>query len=210
MYTTSSGMSMIEHDYHIPLMDLPYLFDESPDKMYGSEGYLKVDEEKLEKFRKKYIKNNKKIKVGLSYHGTKQSNATNRDIKVKEFLPLFKLKNVEFYSFQADEHAEELKDLPSDIKVYNLGKDFKDFEDTACAMKCMDIVISTDNVVMNLAGALGVKVFALFNVFSESRWYKTEGEDIGWYKTVKPFRAENFNEWTPVFDKIKNEIFNLR
>lgn len=206
MYTGASGMSKIPHDYHIPMMDLPYLFEESPDKMLEAGGYLSADKEKVEEFRKKYINSNDKIKIGLSYHGTKQSNSTYRDIKVKEFLPLFRLENVEFYSFQADEYAEELEGLPNDVEVKNLGKIFRNFEDTACAIECMDCVITTDNVVMNLAGAMGKKTFGLFNVFSECRWYKTEGENIGWYKSVKPLRAKNYNEWTPLINTLKNEI----
>lgn len=206
MYTSASGMSRIPHDYHIPMMDLPYLFGESPERMEEAGGYLQVDEKKFEDFRKKYIKDNNKIKVGLSYHGTVQSNSTYRDISVKEFLPLFEMEGVEFYSFQADEHADELKNLPKHVKVHNLGRKFKNFEDTACAMKCMDLIISTDNVVMNLGGALGVKTFGLFNVFPESRWYKTDGEDIGWYKSVEPFRAKNYNEWQPVIKEIKTRI----
>lgn len=203
MYTTASGMSRIPHDYHIPMMDLPYLFDESPDKMYEAEGYLKVDENKVEEYRRKHIKNNDKIKIGISYHGTSQSNQTYRDISLAEFLPLMTMKNVEVYSFQADEYATEIDELPKDAKIYDLGRKFKNFEDTACAMSCMDLVVTTDNVVMNLAGALGIKTFGLFNVFSESRWYKTEGEDIGWYKSVKPFVAKDFNDWKPVIDSIK-------
>lgn len=210
MYTGASGMSKIPHDYHVPMMDLPYLFDESPDKMEEAGGYLQVDEEKLKAFRKKYIKDNDKIKVGLSYHGTKQSNSTYRDIHATEFLPLFETEGIEFYSFQADEYAEELKDLPKHVTVHNLGKEFKNFEDTACAMKCMDLVISTDNVVMNLAGALGIKTFALFNVFSECRWYKTEGENIGWYKSVEPFTAKDYNDWSPLIKNIQKRIKNLK
>ena len=210
MYTGASGMSKIPHDYHIPMMDLPYLFEESPDKMLEAGGYLSADKEKVEEFKKKYINSNDKIKIGLSYHGTKQSNSTYRDIKVKEFLPLFRLENVEFYSFQADEYAEELEGLPNDVEVKNLGKIFRNFEDTACAIECMDCVITTDNVVMNLAGAMGKKTFGLFNVFSECRWYKTEGENIGWYKSVKPLRAKNYNEWTPLIKTLKNEIKKIK
>lgn len=210
MYTSASGMSRIPHDYHIPMMDLPYLFDESPNKMFESDGYLEVDEEKVETFRKKYIKENDKIKVGLSFHGTVQSNSTYRDISVKEFLPLFEMEGVEFYSLQADKHAEELKRLPKHVKVHNLGQKFRNFEDTACAMKCMDLIISTDNVVMNLAGALGIKTFGIFNVYPESRWYKTEGDNIGWYKSVEPFKAKNYNEWEPVIEKIKDLINNFK
>ena len=199
-------MSRIPHDYHIPMMDLPYLFKESPDKMFEAKGYLTVDKKKAEDFKKKYVNNNNKFKIGISYHGTKQSNSTYRDIPVKEFLSLLNLKNVELYSFQADEYAKELDDLPDNVQIYNLGKEFKNFEDTACAIECMDLIISTDNVVMNLAGALGKKTFALFNIYPESRWYKTEGNDIGWYKSVKPFRVKTFNDWENLILDVKSQI----
>lgn len=212
MYSNGEGMSRIRHDYHVPVMDLPYVMKESSDKMKEAGGYLSVPQDKIEKFRKKYIKKNDKIKIGLAYHGTKDSIQTYRDIPPKKFLPIFRLKGVEFYSFQADEYAKQLKTLDKSIKVYDLAKHFKDFEDTACAMNCMDLIISTDNVVMNLAGALGLKAYGLFNVFSESRWYKTEGEDIGWYKSVKPFRAKTFNDWDNLIEDVRLAIkkdFNL-
>lgn len=210
MYSNGKGMGKIPHDYHIPLMDLPYLFKESPERMKEANGYLCADREKIEEYRKKYIKPNNNFKIGLAYHGTKESIVTYRDISIKEFLPILKMKGIDFYSFQSDEYAKELCELSEDINIYDLGKDFKNFEDTACAMNCMDLIISTDNVVMNLAGALGIRTFCLFNVFSESRWYKTEGDDIGWYKSVKPFSAKSFNEWENVMLDVKQEIEKLR
>lgn len=206
MYSKGSGMSKIPHDYHIPIADTPYLFKESPDKMYSAKGYLSVKPEKVEAFRQKYINKNDKIKVGLAYHGTKDSILTYRDIPVNAFIPLLKMDNLEFYSFQSDVYAKELETLDPKIKINDLGKVFKNFEDTACAMNCMDLVISSDNVVMNLAGALGVKTYGMFNVYTESRWYKTDGEDIGWYKSVKPFKAKTFNDWEGVVKEIKEEI----
>jgi len=213
MYSAGTGMARIPHDYHIPLMDTPYLFKESPDRMTEAGGYLMVSPEKVNEFRKKYINKNKKIKIGLAYHGTKESILTYRDISVKKFKPLFDLKGVEFYSFQADKYAKELDELDKNIDITDLGKVFKNFEDTACAINCMDLIVSTDNVVMNLAGALGVKTYALFNVISESRWYKTEGKDIGWYKSVKPFRAKTFNDWDNLISEVAEQIkedYNLK
>ena len=206
MYSKGEGMSRIYHDYHIPLMDTPYLFKENIQNITGSEGYLSADRNKVKEYKKKHIKNNNKIKIGLAYHGTKESILTYRDISVKTFMPLFEMDELEFYSLQADEYAKEIKELNPKIKIYDLGKDFKNFEDTACALSCMDLVISTDNVVMNLAGAMGIKTYAMFNVYTESRWYKTEGEDIGWYKSVKPFQAKTFNDWDNVVLEIKKSL----
>lgn len=206
MYSAGSGMARIEHDFHIPLMDLPYLVGENPDRMTEAGGYLMADPDKVKEFREKYIAKDNKIKIGLAYHGTKESILTYRDISVQKFMPLFKMEGLEFYSFQSDKYADELQELDKSIKITDLGKVFKNFEDTACAMNCMDVIISTDNVVMNLAGALGIKTYCLFNVISESRWYKTKGDDVGWYKSVKPFSAKTFNDWDNLMLDVKAQL----
>lgn len=212
MYSNGKGMEMIEHNYHIPLMDLPYLMKESPQKMTQAGGYLHVDLDKVKSFRKKYkgkyFNDNGKIKIGLAYHGTKDSVLTYRDIPIKHFLPIIKMKDVECYSFQSDEYAKQLQELDKSVKIIDLGKIFKDFEDTACAMNCMDLIISTDNVIMNLGGALGLRTYGLFNKYTESRWYKTQGDDIGWYKSVRPFQAKTHNDWDNLIKDVKSAIID--
>ena len=64
---------------------------------------------------------------------------------------MFNIKNIDYYSFSLDDNSDE--------RVISLGKTFENFTDTACALKNMDIIISTDNVILNLAGALGVKTY---------------------------------------------------
>ena len=206
MYGEGKGIEKIPYDYHIPLMDLPYLMNESPARMSESGGYLIADKDKIEIYRKKYIKDDGKFKIGFAYHGTKQSNQTYRDIPARKFIPFLKMKGIDCYSLQAGEFMKELEDLPEDVKMYNLGKDFKDFENTACAMNCMDLIITTDNVIMNLAGALGLKTYGLFNVYPEHRWYKTQGDDVGWYKSVRPFRVETFNDWDNLILEVKEHM----
>jgi ADP-heptose:LPS heptosyltransferase len=85
-------------------------------------------------------------------------------------------------------------------------ENFKDFYDTACAIKNMDLVISTDNVILNLAGALGVKTIGLFNKYTNYRWYKLKGNDTGWYKSVRPIRAKVQDDWEQVFEDLLNVL----
>ena len=66
----------------------------------------------------------------------------------------------------------------------------------------MDIIVSTDNVILNLAGALGVKTYGLFNKFPNYRWYKLNGEDVGWYNSVTPLQADETNCWRDVFAQL--------
>ena len=70
----------------------------------------------------------------------------------------------------------------------------------------MDLIVSTDNVILNLAGALGVDTIALFNKETNYRWYQTEGENVGWYKSVKPLQAKKQNCWENVFFELVNLV----
>ena len=67
------------------------------------------------------------------------------------------------YSLAIDKKDIELNYFDDSINIINLGKHFKDFSDTAAAIENCDLVVATDSSVLNLAGALGKKTFAIFN-----------------------------------------------
>ena len=197
-------LAKINYDYYIPMMDLPILCETKPDTIPFAGGYLKVSRAKVNAFRKEHINDNNKLKIGIAYEGTLASKETDRDIPLEFLHPLMMMPGVEVYSFQVDDLTNQMDKIPEGANLVRLGKTFKNWEDTAAAMKSMDLMVTTDNGVMNLAGALGVKTFALFNKITEWRWFKTEGEDIAWYKSIKPFQAPTSKAWeVPVFQIIE-------
>lgn len=199
----------LDFDYWIPMMDLPLLCKTTSKTIPGTEGYLKVPESKVQAYKDKHISKNSKLKIGIAYEGTFSSKETDRDILLSYFYPLMKLPDVEVYSFQVDDLTKQMDKVPSECEFIRLGNTFKDWEDTACAMKCMDLVISTDNGVMNLAGALGVKTFGLFNAITEWRWFNLKGEDTVWYKSIKPFQCPQSGDWDTVMTEVLKELNNL-
>lgn len=200
----------INYDYWIPMMDLPIVCETQPDSIPKARGYLKVPKAKINAYKKEYINDNDKIKIGIAYEGTLASKETNRDIPLSYLYPLMKLPDVEVYSFQVDDLTRQMDMIPEDTNLIRLGKTFKSWEDTACAMNCMDLIVTTDNGVMNLAGALGIKTFGIFNKIVEWRWFKTEGEDIAWYKSIKPFQCPTSGEWETPVKNILEEIDKMR
>ena len=200
----------INYDYWIPMMDLPIVCETQPDSIPKARGYLKVPKAKINAYKKEYINDNDKIKIGIAYEGTLASKETDRDIPLSYLYPLMKLPDVEVYSFQVDDLMRQMDMIPEDTNLIRLGKTFKSWEDTACAMNCMDLMITTDNGVMNLAGALGIKTFGIFNKIVEWRWFKTEGEDIAWYKSIKPFQCPTSGEWETPVKNILEEIDKMR
>ena len=186
----------LKFDYVIPMMDLPLVCNMTTAKDIPlAKGYLKVPKNKVERYRKQYIGDDKTFKIGIAYEGTLSSKETQRDIELAKLYPLMALPNVTVYSFQVDDLTNQMDAVPEGYNFRRLGKTFSNWEDTACAMKCMDLMLTTDNGVMNLAGALGVKTFGLFNSITEWRWFKTKGEDIAWYKSIKPFQCPVDGAW---------------
>lgn len=183
---------------HMPLMDLPY-------PLGVDSCFIPYD--------KKYLNNSKIVelgtksyKIGIAYSGDISANYGGRDIELKEFYSLAKINGVQLYSFQVGEAAKALNDVPSDISIIDLGKSFDDFLDTANALASMDLFVTTDNVLLNLAGALGVKTFGIFNKYPNYRWFDLSGNDVVWYKSVKPFQCVTENDWSEVMNRVITNV----
>ena len=209
-FYTPAQIDRLKFDYVIPMMDLPLACGmETPEDIPLAEGYLNVPKKKIEAYRKQYIGDNKMFKIGIAYEGTLSSKETQRDIELSRLYPLMQLPNVMVYSFQVDDLTNQMDLVPQGFNFCRLGPTFKNWEDTACAMKCMDLIVTTDNGVMNLAGALGVKTFGLFNSITEWRWFKTTGDDIAWYKNIKPFQCPSDNLWEVPVSQVVEEVKKL-
>jgi len=193
-----TDISTIDYDYNMTLLDCPYVLNTESGNLPYTEQYLDISQEKIEKYKNKYLKNSPDLKVGIAYKGSSTANYNTRNIEYNKLSVLFNLDNIDFYSFNMENENSQ--------KVVNLSETFNDFTDTACALKNMDVVVSTDNVILNLAGALGVKTYALFNKYPNFRWFKLNGSDTGWYKSVIPFQAEEENLWFPQISNIINEL----
>lgn len=189
--------NIIEYDCFIPLLDIPLIINLKPETIHSKNGYLDVQ-----------IKENNLIKgndykIGICFEGGKDGVITCRDIPLEKLYPLFELP-VQIYSFQKEDRNNQLIKLKEKYNCIDLSKTFNTFEDTASAMKQMDLIITTDNGVLNLAGSLGVKTFALFNKYPEFRWFSLD-KDIGWYN-IKPFQCPEFNEWDEPVERIIKEL----
>ena len=207
---TEQDIPNLKYDYWIPMMDLPIVCETKPETIPKAEGYLKVPQEKINEYRERYINKNNKLKIGIAYEGTLASKETNRDIPLEYLYPLMMLPDVEVYNFQVDDLSRQMDRIPPEAELIRLGKTFRSWEDTACAMNCMDLMVTTDNGVMNLAGALGIKTFGIFNTISEWRWFKTDGDDIVWYKSIRPFTCPTSDAWNVPVEAILKEVDKIR
>ena len=181
----------LKFDYHIPSMSLPIALHLNKETLSVGGGYIKPDKEKTKEYNKKYFQTNK-LKVGVAFSGGASN--IKRDIPLKEILRLDDLDNIQLYCFTKDISDETFNEFKNN-KVINIAKDFTTFADTAAALENTDIVLSSDNCILNLAGAIGKKTIGMFPYHYEFRWYDLSGKDCGWYKSVIPIVNNKYNDW---------------
>ena len=200
----STSIEDLDFDYHVALISLMQVLKTKKEKIPLSEGYLKADEEKIKEYKEKFF-NNDCLKIGISWHGMVLGNKK-RNIALRHFYPLSKIKNVKIYSLQKDVNVDEFEQLPSDFEITALGKTFKDFSDTASAIANLDLFITSDNTILNLAGAMGKKTFLLLNKNHEWRWF-LDDKNTPWYKSVEILKKQDEKEdWDILIKKAIEKI----
>ena len=155
----------------------------------------------VEEFRQRYFDNDK-IKVGIKWHGN-TSFDQERVIPAEYFNRLIDLGNAQYYSFQTFEGSEEVNKLnPS---IIDIGKDLTNFNQTAAALRNLDLVICNDTSLVHLAGAMRVPCWVMLPYNTNWRWH-TDLSNCDWYESVKLFRQKNIDDWQSVFDQIIQEM----
>lgn len=198
-----TDITKLEYDYYIPTMSIPSALNLTRENISVGAGYLKTNKDLTKKYKEKYF-NNDKLKVGIAFMGNIQGKQL-RDIPLEEFLPFDNLENIELYSLTIDKNAREYKIFKNN-KVHVFNDIIKDFSDTASLVENCDIIITSDNCILNLAGALGKKTIGLFNWNYEARWFDLTGKDCGWFTSVKPIVNEEMNNWKPSIEKAIEEV----
>ena len=84
----------------------------------------------------------------------------------------------------------------------------KDLRDTASIIQKLDLIISVDNVVAHIAGALNKRVWLMLSTVPDWRWDLNYTTTTPWYPTAKLFRQPLPNDWDTVIKEIKNELKN--
>lgn len=195
----------LEFDYHIPLLSILRVLKCQIDDIPLTQGYLRVDDDKKLEYQKEFF-DHKKLKIGISWNGAKFGNPV-RDVPLKYFYPLTNLENVQVYSFQKNAGYEQIKAVPDNINIMDLGNTFTNFSDTAAAMANLDLFITSDNGVFNLAAAMGIRTCLLLNKHAEWRWFYDD-KTTPWYSNVEIFKKkEETDSWSSVMQEVIQNLF---
>jgi hypothetical protein len=194
------GEALPHFDVHCPLMSLPLAFGTTMETIPSTVSYITVRNDAVEKWRAKLSA--QKLKVGIAWAGNPDFGGDRgRSILLKNILPLTRIDGIEYFSLQKDLRTGDDEVLNGNPYIVRVDKDINDFQDTAAIMMSLDLVISSDTSIVNLAGALGRPVWVLLSFMSDWRWL-LDRNDTPWYPTARLFRQVSMSDWTTVLDDV--------
>ncbi len=194
-------------DFHrrVDLMSLPWILrDRVPVPMLVG-GYLRPPELLLEQWRQRMPKS-KKLRVALAWQGNPRGWAEpGRSVPFEALRPLFSLRDsVEFVIVQKIDGRDALAQH-RELGFVDLDQDTPTFEDTAAALLCSDLLISSDTSTAHLGGALGVETWLMTRRVPDWRW-SLEGSRSKWYPSVQLFRQTELDDWGQVVAQIMSAL----
>ena len=149
------------------------------------------------------------LRVGIAWQGNARAKAdSGRSPPLAQFAPLAEIPGLCLISLQKGDGLDQLAGMGG--KIAELGAEYQagDFADTAAVMMGLDLIVSSDTSVANLAGALGRRVWIALKRVPDWRWL-LEREDSPWYPTARLFRQPVAGDWTTVFARIAAALREL-
>lgn len=205
VFPLSVPLEELQFDYHIPLVSIPRVIKLTPETITPKGKYLNINPQRVEVFKNEFL-NTHKFKIGVCFEGNASAKSEQRDIDWKYLSFLSQNPNVQLYCLKKGCDEEFFKKIDPNINIKCFGHVLRTFADTATAIKGLDLVVSTDNVILNLSGALGVPTLGLYNKSREYRWYGTEEGRCIWYDSVKPMQAIVHNDWGELMQRVAIEV----
>jgi Tetratricopeptide repeat len=138
-----------------------------------------------------------------------------RATALADWAPVLAVPGVTFYSLQL--WGEEAKYLgapdlgnsppvwPVEGDIHDLAPELTDWGQTAAVLNQLDLVITIDSSVANLAGAMGRSVWICLPATEEWRW-GLEIRETPWYGSARLYRQEKCGDWSGVFADVAQDL----
>ncbi|MBD2179888.1 tetratricopeptide repeat protein [Planktothrix sp. FACHB-1355] len=197
------GETLPEFDVYIPLLSVPRILGTTLETIPATIPYIAPLKEvrfPLDDSDESYLK------VGIVWAGNpKHLDDRKRSTSLQQFLPIFNISHITFYSLQKGPKAAEISEISLPINLVDLNSKINDFADTAAVIAQLDLVITVDTAVAHLAGAMGKPVWVLLCYNPDWRWM-IDREDTPWYPSVRLFRQNRSGDWQEVLERVAQTL----
>ena len=189
------------HDVEIEVMELPYAFRSSLDRLPCGVPYIPLRGLRAASAQLPPLAEDSALHVGLVWASSKGD--PTRSIPLAALAAWGDVPGIRFHSLQQGPRSDEARDAPFTLE--RLSEHTAEISACAAALLKLDLVITVDCMVAHLAGALGRPVWVMLQREADWRWMHDRA-DCPWYPTMRLFRQEQQGDWSDVVQGIGNAL----
>ena len=211
-YPNGEKVPEAAYDTHIPFGSLPMHFRPNLESFrQTSETYLKANKKLSFELRENLKDNDCDYIVGLTWRGGTKKNSIprNKAVDLIKIAQVLNKNGVKIINLQYGDTDDECKKLKTDygITVQNIPEvdNFSDIDGLAALVDACDHVVSTDNLTVHIAGALGKKTTVFLPFSADWRW-GVKREDSYWHSSLRLLRQEKISDWSLPLEKLDVEF----
>jgi Tfp pilus assembly protein PilF len=202
------GVSIPDCRWHCSLVSLPHVLGTEVESVPAQIPYVTAPPDASQVWATRLGDGGPR--VGLVWAGS-STQKWDRARSLRRLLllaPFAKINGLTFFSLQKGAAADQALDPPAGMKLVDLSPYLHDFADTAAAIACLDLVVTTCTSVAHLAGAMGKPVWIMLAHMADWMWL-IDREDSPWYPTARLFRQPALGSWDSVIKRIAGELQRL-
>ena len=196
-------------DYHLPIQSLGGLVrNDISDFDRTVRGYLKADPKRVEAIRKE-LKLDGKTAIGISWKSFKVLNILKKSVQLKDMERIFSGLDVVLVNLQYGDVEDEIREFTDatgiDVVQCASVDNREDLDGLAALIEVCDLVVSTSNATVHLAGALSKETWVLLHYVSIYYWL-VERRDSIWYPSLSLYRQPTLDDWNSVYGSIRKDL----
>jgi tetratricopeptide (TPR) repeat protein len=193
-------------DFHCPLMSVPAILGTTVDTIPAEVPYLRADPALVPAWRERL--GGDPLNVGMAWAGNpKHTNDHNRSMALAAFRAV-DTAGCRFVTVQPELRDADRATFEAWPAAVDLGRELRNFDDTAALMEALDLVLTVDTSVAHLAGALGKPVWILLPHVPDWRWM-LERSDSPWYPTARLYRQTSPGDWASLLVRVREDLAAL-
>jgi tetratricopeptide (TPR) repeat protein len=144
--------------------------------------------------------------VGISWHSKSALASEDKSVPLELWAPILRTPGARFVSLQYGDAAKDAvahKNIFIDPEIDAVA----DVDAFAAQVAAMDLVITTSNTTVHMAGALNIPTLCLTPLVEGRPWYWFVGQDVSpWYPSVKLIWQTQRRTWIDVIERAAAEL----
>jgi tetratricopeptide (TPR) repeat protein len=173
-------------------------------------GYLRADAARVTAWRTRLKERASGRCVGIAWGGgTAKTRRDLRSVALAEIAPLCAVPRITCVNLQRDA-GPALAEIASAHggEVLHFDEIPDNVDETAALLQALDGVVTVDNSIAHLAGALGRRTWIMLPHHADWRWLRTPSASA-WYPSVVLCRQTVAGHWSSVIDQVRTGLATL-